>query len=81
MRAMTFTIYHTAIGARPHWRTIEKHVGLQTAQKRAYDYAMEHGGYVCVKNSIGRAVFGTEPNELDRAIASGANRHFTAPSY
>jgi hypothetical protein len=73
---MTFSIQHTAIGRYPHWYHLESATDFQAAAKRARNYALDHGGYVCVKDGAGRVVFGTDPVQLDRAILNGTNRDF-----
>ena len=73
---MSYTIEHTATGAYPVWYHLERSDDLQKAKRRAYDYALNHGGYVCVKDGSGHVVFGTDPAALARAVTSGINRSF-----
>lgn len=77
---MAYTIHHTQIGRRPHWYHLEFAADALVAALRANSYALDHGGYTCVKDSRGRVIFGTDPAELDRAIACGINRNFTETS-
>lgn len=77
---MAYTILHTQIGQpAPHWYQIERwdEGHREQARRRAYSYALDHGGYVCVKDNDGNVVFGTDPAALDRAITNGINRDFT----
>lgn len=73
---MAFTIQHTAVGDFPWWYHLECARDFQAACRRAYNYALDHGGYVCVKDESGKTVFGTDPLELDRAISNGINKDF-----
>jgi hypothetical protein len=73
---MSYAIQHTAIGEFPFWYHLESAKTLEAATRRAYNYAMDHGGYVCVKDETGKTVFGTDPVELDRAISNGINKSF-----
>lgn len=73
---MAFSIEHTVIGSRPHWYHVQNATDLKVASRIAYDYAMTHGGYVCVKDGTGHVVFGTDPLRLDLAILNGTNRDF-----
>jgi hypothetical protein len=74
---MTYTIQHTAVsGDRPFWYHLESCGNYLQACSRARNYALDHGGYVCVKSKDGETVFGTDPVQLDRAILSGVNRDF-----
>lgn len=76
---MTYQVLHTKQeGSRPFWYQLELYGDRTDAIRRANQYVLDNAGYVCVKDSNGRVVFGTDPAELDRAIASGINRHFTA---
>lgn len=78
---MRHTIAHTAIGTdKPHWYHLDTGPDYQQACHRALNYALDHGGYVCVRDSAGTIVYGTDPDELDRTITQGMNQHFTAPS-
>lgn len=76
---MAYQILHTFIGERPFWYQLERwsEGKREAAIRRAYDYALGHGGYVCVKDNDGNVVFGTDPAGLDRAISNGINRHFS----
>jgi len=71
-----FTVEHTQIGARPFWHHLDSHPTLEEACRRARNYALDHGGYVCVKDIDGATVFGTDPVALDRAILNGINVSF-----
>jgi hypothetical protein len=75
---MAYTIQHTAISDRPFWYHLETwdEGHREQAMRRANQYALDHGGYVCVKDSAGNVVFGTDPIQLDRAIIAGTNRDF-----
>lgn len=73
---MTYAIQHTAIGPFPYWYHLETCGERDRAIRRANNYALDHGGYICVKDSAGNVVFGTDPAQLDRAISAGTNRHF-----
>lgn len=68
---MTYSVQHTQIGSRPHWYLLERwdEGHREKAIQRARNYALDHGGYVCVKDSAGNVVYGTDPAELGRAIA------------
>jgi hypothetical protein len=72
----SFSIHHTMIGARPHWYHLEFCCGMERAKLRANGYALDHGGYVCVKDAAGKVIFGTDPAELEHSIAIGLNKHF-----
>ena len=72
-----YTIQHTAIsGSRPFWYHLECAKDLEPACRRARQYALDNGGYVCVQDQAGKTVFGTNPVQLDRAILNGVNRDF-----
>lgn len=73
---MAFTAHHTQIGEQPFWYQLDPWRDLERATRRARHYSLDHGGYTCVKDADGRVVFGTDPAELDRAIAAGTNTHF-----
>lgn len=73
---MAFTIQHTAIGACPFWYHLETAKDLESAARRAWQYVLDHGGYICVKDASGVTVFGTDPIQLDRAILNGINKNF-----
>jgi hypothetical protein len=74
---MAFTIQHTAISSdRPFWYHLECAKDLESACRRAQQYVLDNGGYVCAKDAGGRTVFGTDPIDLCRAISNGTNRHF-----
>jgi hypothetical protein len=77
---MRYSIQHTQIGDFPFWYHLESARDLEAAKRRAYNYAMDHGGYVCVKDESGKTVFGTDPAELDRAISCGINKSFPRES-
>jgi hypothetical protein len=73
---MAYTIQHTAIGPAPFWYHLESARDEQKAVRIANNYALDHGGYVCVKDQNGSVVFGTDPAQLDRVILNGTNKHF-----
>ena len=75
---MAYRISHTAIGPRPHWYHLETWAEgkRDAAIRRANSYALDHGGYVCVKDNDGNVVFGTDPEQLDLAVLNGTNRNF-----
>lgn len=73
---MAFSVQHTLVGAFPFWYHLDSHEKFRGAVERARNYALDHGGYVCVKNAGGVTVYGTDPAELDRAISSGTNQDF-----
>ena len=74
---MAYTIQHTAItGDAPFWYHLECAKDLDGAARRARQYALDNGGYVCVKDATGKTVFGTDPVALDRAILNGINKSF-----
>ncbi len=74
---MAFTIQHTSIrGDAPWWYHLDSSRDEQAAVRRARNYALDHGGYVCVKDEGGTTVYGTDPAELDRAVLNGTNRDF-----
>jgi hypothetical protein len=75
---MAYTILHCQMrGPRPHWYHLEFCTDDGAAKRRANGYALDHGGYVCVKDHAGKVIFGTDPEQLDRSIKSGRNRYFT----
>ncbi len=73
---MTYTIQHTAIGDYPFWYHLECAKDLESATHRAYQYGLDNGGYVCVKDKTGKTVFGTDPDQLNRSILNGINKSF-----
>lgn len=75
---MSYSVQHTNIGQRPYWYQLERwdEGHREKAFARARQYALDHGGYVCVKDYAGNVVFGTDPTQLDRAITLGINKHF-----
>lgn len=73
---MAYAVSHTAVGDFPFWHHLDSHKDLQAACHRARNYALDHGGYVCVKDASGHTVFGTDPDALSRAISNGINRDF-----
>ena len=75
--ATSFSVQQTAIGTRPYWYHLETYGDRERALHRARNYALDHGGYVCVK-ADGEVIFGTDPAGLDRAIALGINKHFAS---
>ena len=74
---MAYTVQHTQIGDAPYWYHLDSHADYQQAARRALNYALDHGGYVCVKDGNGKTVFGTDPADLDRAITNGINKDFS----
>ncbi len=74
---MAYTIHHTAIANAPYWYQLESNADYLAACRRARNYALDHGGYVCVKDQSGETVFGTDPDQLNRAILAGTNRDFS----
>lgn len=66
--------------SRPFWYQLEAYSDLNKALHRARNYALDNGGYVCVKAPDGTIVYGTDPAALDRAIREGRNRDFSAVS-
>ena len=64
---------------RPFWHQLEAYGNASQAMHRARQYALDNGGYVCVKDSAGTVIYGTDPVALDRAIILGINRYFTQP--
>ncbi len=72
----TCTIQHTAAAGAPYWYHLESAAEPAAAIRRARSYALDNGGYVCVKDGAGNVIFGTDPAQLDRAILSGINRDF-----
>lgn len=80
---MAYTVLHTQVGSpAPHWYELERwqEAYRERAIRRARDYALNHGGYVCVKDHTGGVVFGTDPAALERAILAGMNRDFAKSS-
>lgn len=75
-----FTVHHTLIGERPFWYRLDPWGDQTAATTRARCYALDHGGYVCVKDDTGKVIYGTDPVELDRAITAGINKYFSHPS-
>lgn len=68
---MAYVVLHTAIGYAPHWYVLDNHATLEGAARRARNYALDCGGYVCVQDTAGNTVFGTDPAALDRSISNG----------
>jgi len=87
-RTARYSVQHTkCIGSRadegvsrPFWYQLEAYADLNKALHRARNYALDNGGYVCVKDVAGTIVYGTDPAALDRAITLGINHDFTAPA-
>ena len=80
---MAYRVEHAKIeGPAPYWYLLERwdEAHREQAMRRARQYAIGNGGYVCVKDNDGNVVFGTDPAQLDRNIAQGGNKYFTAPS-
>lgn len=75
---MAYRILHTAVAAAPYWYLLEtwSEGKREAAIRRARGYALDNGGYVCVKDNDGNVVFGTDPAQLDLAILSGTNLNF-----
>lgn len=77
---MAYAVHHTQVGsAKPHWYLLERwdEGHREQALRRARNYTLDHGGYVYVADHDGNIVYGTNPVDLDRAIARGTNRDFT----
>jgi hypothetical protein len=78
---MVYSVQHTLqTGPRPFWYQLEAYSDRDKALHRARNYALDNGGYVCVKDATGAVIFGTDPAALDHAIAQGRNKHFAVPS-
>lgn len=78
---MAFSVQHTQHGLdRPEWYQLESYSDREKALHRARNYGLDNGGYVCVKDENGRVIFGTDPNDLNRAIAAGINHDFSEAS-
>jgi hypothetical protein len=78
-KTATFSVQHTHIsGDRPYWYQLEAYSDREKALHRARNYALDHGGYVCVKDATNTTIYGTDPAALDHAITAGINRHFRA---
>lgn len=79
---MACTVHHTFIAKRPFWYLLDRWQDADQAKaiQRANHYALDHGGYVCVKDRTGKVVYGTDPAALDRAIGLRINKHFSEPS-
>lgn len=72
-----FTIHHCKIESlAPHWYQLEFARDFDRACRRARQYALDNGGYVCVKDRSGEVVFGTNPIDLQRNIEQGQNRYW-----
>jgi hypothetical protein len=81
--SQTFTIHHTKVSQdRPFWYRLEAASDRGNAIRRAYQYALDNGGYICVKDHthdpMGEVIFGTDPVCLQLAIRDGRNRDFLA---
>jgi hypothetical protein len=63
-----FSIYHAKVGGQ--FYHLENAVKETWAVRRANNYALDHGGYVCVKNRDGETIFGTDPAALARATGA-----------
>jgi hypothetical protein len=50
----TYTVQHTAISNFPFWYHLDSHRVLESAVSRARNYALDHGGYVCVMDETGK---------------------------
>jgi hypothetical protein len=69
---MSYTIQHAAMSdTAPFWYHLECAKDLLYATSRARNYALDHGGFVCVQDETGKTVFGTDPVDLDRRISAG----------
>ncbi len=60
-----YTVKHAPC-ADPVWYALETCRDLQQAVNRARNYGLDHGGYVCVTDSKGYTVYGTDPVALER---------------
>jgi ligand-binding sensor domain-containing protein len=66
---MIFSVHHCLLGTS-HWYLLDRHKDEQEARRRARNYALDHGGYVCVKDADGKVIYGTDPVELARVRAA-----------
>lgn len=74
---MAYTVQHAKIGGeQPHWYQLEAYSDFDKALHRARNYALDHGGYICVKDATGQVVYGADPAQLEISIASGLNRYW-----
>lgn len=74
---MSYSVQHAKIGGdRPYWYQLEAYANQRAAMHRARNYALNNGGYVCVKDATGRVVYGTDPVQLERSVASGMNSYW-----
>lgn len=77
---MASTVHYTKQderSGRPHWHQYDGAYREQhNAIRRANNLVLDHGGYACVKDAAGKVIWGTDPADLDRAIAAGTNKHF-----
>lgn len=72
-----FTIQHTSVsGNYPFWYHLECCKDKQQAVRRANQYVLDNGGYICVQDEKGVVIFGTDPIQLDLDISNGTNRSF-----
>ena len=76
---MAFSVEYTQHGLKtPYWHLLDVWADREEALRRARNYALDHGGYVCVKDGFGNVIYGTDPKGLERAISLGINHDFTA---
>lgn len=72
-----YSVAHCPVGGySPIWYHLDAHSTLESATRYARNYALDHGGYVCVRDKTSKTVWGTDPAALDRAILSGTNNSF-----
>jgi hypothetical protein len=77
---MAYSVQHAQCkGARPYWYQLEAYSDREKAMHRARNYALDNGGYVCVKDASGKTIWGSDPGDLERSIASGSNHYWRAP--
>ena len=70
---MAYTVHHT-VADKIHWMQYDgAYLCDQNAIRRARNLALDHGGYVCVKDRNGKVIYGTDPVQLDRAIDLSIN--------
>jgi len=87
---MAFSVQHTKCPnsrasefgdcSRPYWYHLEAYSDREKALRRARQYGLDNGGYVCVKDADGTVIYGTDPAQLNRAIVQGINKHFRSVS-
>jgi hypothetical protein len=78
---MAYSVRHARQGTeRPFWYQLEAYDDREKALHRARNYALDNGGYICVKDATNTTIYGTDPAALDMAIIAGINRDFVAPA-